>query len=724
MGKDHSFGMSATQALAAAFAGTGMEPPTVKVGEGGTVGYHRQSNTLVLVKEPMFGMEQEDVQLLRAALGHEVAGFPHKTWANDPEFKAAVAADRAANPKEYRTKETATATEALCAGLGSALVNAKVTADWPGLSSAILSARRTTLERKVRQHLQFEREGTYVEEDCKRHIKKEIAAAEEAYTKHAETSAGSRPNWGAERDALLTKYNESCALQNLLTGQIGTAKVGGRDVTKPQLLAAFAASSPFGKKALSPTKADTGIMVAHAIEGGDLDKLATFYEGHGQAEMADMARRVKWAVDQVAKPTDASEVLPTAKALRQLLDDPNMGQPQPDNGEGDKGEGDGDSGDGEGDGEGEGEGDGGENDEGDAKADAKDEGKDGKGEGKGKPSWAQDWKKDWGKWDAKKYKPKPRKLDLSEAKAKPLSKQLGGAPGTGAESFTKQTLELVPGGSVDGTHYSDCPVLPEHWHHYKINPVPPTVASDIDAKASMMAQVFRQCMKGPTLSSESRHRRGTFDTRLIARALAGNEDVFRRQKYLPGDTVAVSLSIDISGSMVSNHVHPTPAYNAALAGAILSGALHRNGTPHEILWFDECIEVVQDFTAKRALKDRTMERLMYAPTRGGTNLDGVLAVAMSRLAKRPEDRKVLFLLTDGGGGVDSVKERLCAKAARVGMEIVVIGIDMPPELDRLFKGYGNRYIQCASADLARTMGTGINKILLRDKHRREAGRVA
>jgi len=188
---------------------------------------------------------------------------------------------------------------------------------------------------------------------------------------------------------------------------------------------------------------------------------------------------------------------------------------------------------------------------------------------------------------------------------------------------------------------------------------------------------------------------GSVDAATLYSLRLGNKRIFSRR--IPGDVLdtAVSMLIDQSGSM-----HERCKYTRAAESAIALGeTLDSFAIPFEVVGFDNDYDhrveregpytryapfnyVVYKSFAERYKNVRERFAGIYA---GAYNIDGeaVLAVAR-RLAVRPEQRKIMFVLSDGiphGGMWEHAPVvvwhlgEAVRIVARSGIEIYGIGID-------------------------------------------------
>lgn len=179
-------------------------------------------------------------------------------------------------------------------------------------------------------------------------------------------------------------------------------------------------------------------------------------------------------------------------------------------------------------------------------------------------------------------------------------------------------------------------------------------------------------------------RQGTFDTRRAYALPLGRFDVFKQPPNTSDDRMAAVLVIDQSGSMDGAGI------KAALDCAyVFAAALSRLRVPFEVHGFINngysygsggvSVQIFKRFEQPMTLHQATLMGNMTQVS-GGTYCAEGMAVGWIRLMKRPEPKKVLFVLTDGGV-VDNTTEAAKAIQRKGGMVIGIgAGVELPPHL--------------------------------------------
>lgn len=183
-------------------------------------------------------------------------------------------------------------------------------------------------------------------------------------------------------------------------------------------------------------------------------------------------------------------------------------------------------------------------------------------------------------------------------------------------------------------------------------------------------------------------RQGTFDTRRAYALPLGRFDVFKQPPNTSDDRMAAVLVIDQSGSMDGQGIR------AAIDCAyVFAAALSRLRVPFEVHGFINSYSYsgvsysysgvsVQIFKKFEQPMTHRQAAIMsnLASVSGGTYCAEGMAVGWVRLMKRPEPKKVLFVLTDGGV-VGNTTEAARAIQRQGGLVIGIgAGVELPPDL--------------------------------------------
>lgn len=240
--------------------------------------------------------------------------------------------------------------------------------------------------------------------------------------------------------------------------------------------------------------------------------------------------------------------------------------------------------------------------------------------------------------------------------------------------------------------------------------------------------------------------RGKFDSKRMTAAMANSPNVFKIKENAAEIDTAVSVVIDLSGSMNEKNKRGIATDTAI----VLFECLSKIGIPFEIIGFDaawsgaDADEVrmatyaYQNRDGKcarydalhtwvfKAFKDRPFDARPYlmglglGGVGGSSNADGEsVLVAHQRLMSRPEKRKIMFVLSDGQPACHCTsglqQQRYLKKAVeqmeKKGTHVVGIGI-----MTDAVKEFYNKYVICNNAkDLAGTALKLLSDVLLEKK---------
>jgi cobalamin biosynthesis protein CobT len=150
----------------------------------------------------------------------------------------------------------------------------------------------------------------------------------------------------------------------------------------------------------------------------------------------------------------------------------------------------------------------------------------------------------------------------------------------------------------------------------------------------------------------------------------GNERVFKRRQEVEGIDSAAVLVLDISGSMFGNSANDSEIGHAVRVLVALMDTLHKANVSTMILAFGCETSIIKpwDMNPKKAIAD-----LARIACGGGTNDYFAVRTAHDELLRRPEQRKICFVMTDGDGDVREVKRQVKSGNA-LGITTVGVGI--------------------------------------------------
>jgi cobalamin biosynthesis protein CobT len=178
---------------------------------------------------------------------------------------------------------------------------------------------------------------------------------------------------------------------------------------------------------------------------------------------------------------------------------------------------------------------------------------------------------------------------------------------------------------------------------------------------------------------QNNRKSGVLNVRALP-TMAHNDRLFKRRKEHDGIDSAVTIVLDVSGSMFKNHSPlNSKMYHAILATYALLDTLSKAGVTTSVVTFGCEVSLLKDFNTPYQRIKPLLERISAG---GGTQDYVALSYAHSLLLNRQEERKVCFLLTDGIGKADACKEQALS-GERLG--ITTIGIGIRSDLTHIYK---------------------------------------
>jgi hypothetical protein len=205
---------------------------------------------------------------------------------------------------------------------------------------------------------------------------------------------------------------------------------------------------------------------------------------------------------------------------------------------------------------------------------------------------------------------------------------------------------------------------------YKHGANPKLVGAMIASPAKLRRHLTLAVKSPERIGNERKQVSGRLDLRNLTGLAMGSPTVFRRRVEDEGKEAAVSLLIDISGSMKGERL------NAAKALALHMGdALKAAGVKFEIAGFDDYYMPTPKPFAKGWNND-TRRAVAGMHTLNGTSMLPAMKQAAERLVRVGNvTRRILLVLTDGQDSyAETANAALCAFYRGRGVEIVGIGL--------------------------------------------------
>jgi hypothetical protein len=202
--------------------------------------------------------------------------------------------------------------------------------------------------------------------------------------------------------------------------------------------------------------------------------------------------------------------------------------------------------------------------------------------------------------------------------------------------------------TAPGAHLDTTPV-----HSMEVRPIPGKLRHEV-------RRLFDNT--GMTLFTRNR-KAGSVNVHALARA-GVTDRVFQQRRDVDGIDSAVVICLDVSGSM-RHELGTVVGVGSILADTLLSAQVQV-----AITSFGTWASLVTPFGTPAAKVRNTLARLTAW---GDTNDYAAVRMAADMLLPRSEERKVIFVITDGEGDVSSCREQ-CRAAQALGITVIGVGI--------------------------------------------------
>lgn len=151
--------------------------------------------------------------------------------------------------------------------------------------------------------------------------------------------------------------------------------------------------------------------------------------------------------------------------------------------------------------------------------------------------------------------------------------------------------------------------------------------------------------------------------RLVRMKVLKDKRAFAKRVVKSNQSYAFALTCDISGSMFESHSgsmfgsHNDPASNAMNSMHMVSEALRTAGIPRSISIFGQRAKVLAKMSKNGITWDQLVQASVIRATgQGCTNIELGMEKCIEELKTTKAERKVMIVLTDGGGNDDDVRE--------------------------------------------------------------------
>jgi Mg-chelatase subunit ChlD len=264
----------------------------------------------------------------------------------------------------------------------------------------------------------------------------------------------------------------------------------------------------------------------------------------------------------------------------------------------------------------------------------------------------------------------PTSDDQTPGEGEPSEKAPTGPIHSPVDVEPKSVEPELEGGSIARPYSTDASLRgPRHHIGYPIRglttaPVPARLRYEV-----------KRLFDDSGLSDFTRNRKaGVVNVHALPSVAAGSDRVFKRRLEVEGVDSAVVICLDVSGSMFEpkgpNDDQPPLIGPAVQTCRALLDTLDAAGVKTAVLMFGTHISVPKPFS-KNAKQASAM--LGNACDGGGTSDYAALRHAHQMLALSPERRKIAFVITDGQGRPNAVRQQVASGKA-LGITTIGVGI--------------------------------------------------
>jgi cobalamin biosynthesis protein CobT len=247
------------------------------------------------------------------------------------------------------------------------------------------------------------------------------------------------------------------------------------------------------------------------------------------------------------------------------------------------------------------------------------------------------------------------------------------APAPGTEANEAEPTLRAPDGKAGAGSWSEDASLTEVDDHLRASWIEdhPQVSARLRYEVKRLfdnsgLEDFQRNRKSGSVNVSALHKVGLTDK------------LFQRRHEVEGIDSAVVICVDVSGSMFDDGKHHAKyqcsnrIIQAALTAQALIDTLQRSQVATCVLTFGSNTAVLKPF-GEHATKARAkVAALNYG---GNTNDYFAVRYAHKLLLNRPEQRKICFVITDGQGKPQMVREQ-CSVGERLGITTIGVGIEL------------------------------------------------
>lgn len=275
----------------------------------------------------------------------------------------------------------------------------------------------------------------------------------------------------------------------------------------------------------------------------------------------------------------------------------------------------------------------------------------------------------------------PPGSDKSSGEGDPVQSPVGVEP--------REVEPKLDEGGLAATYSTDSKVLADDDHVGSETHI--TTAAPVPAR---LRYEVKRLFENSGLSDFNRNRKaGSVNVHALPNVATGSDRVFKRRLEVEGVDSAVVICLDISGSMYEpqTSVDPSPLIGSAVMTCrALLETLDAAGVKTAVVCFGSCVSVPKRFEKNAKQAGIKLGKVKQG---GTTNDYTALRYAHQMLAQRHERRKITFVITDGLGKPDAVRQQVKSGNA---LGITTIGVGIKFDVTHI---YGNAVTVKVVADL-------------------------
>jgi nitric oxide reductase activation protein len=233
-------------------------------------------------------------------------------------------------------------------------------------------------------------------------------------------------------------------------------------------------------------------------------------------------------------------------------------------------------------------------------------------------------------------------------------------------------VEAPEGKGTSGT-YSKSSQLAKEGYHIGGEPNP---IFDLQCKAPAKLQhEVRRLFERTDVDEWTRnHKAGALNVHALPTIATGSDRLFKRRFEKDGIDSAVVILVDVSWSMFydRNNRDAKRIRNAVATCNALLDTLSRAGVKTAVVTFGDETSVLKPFSMNVA---QAKKRIMQVASAGSTNDYFAVRYCHEMLLRRTEERKLLFVLTDGEGDTYETRQQV-KSGERLGITTIGVGLQL------------------------------------------------